>query len=351
MTLSSYRLGLFAFATAGILLSQTVFAAEALPPVDIEPVDIETVAKLDAVPDRIAATPNGHIFVSIPEAPEPSSRLSQINTGKIYPTPIAWQLRNVRALTSDVQNRMWFLFNYAHTQPESYRAALFAYDAVKQRVAFNMSLVTPLIGESYDLDMVVDAKRDIAYIADFANPSPAIVVIDLKTKTAWRAFEGQLPKMGKTSLALETTGTWLYYGANDDTYIYRLRTGDMHKPGSALVKAKPHIERVGAKPPSNAIAIDKAGRVYVAEKGAGAVGVLRPRETYVRLVEGSALRGRAHDLSFTPDGYLYVTVGAEQKAQTQGRPKPLSYVLRFKPSCGCEATLPPGGFLSPPANF
>lgn len=191
-------------------------------------------------------------------------------------------------------------------------------DKVVQRILFD-DTVAPR--NSYLNDVRVDAKRRLAYITD--SGLGALVVVDLKTGASWRVLDDHpstkaeaitVTVEGRTvsaavhadGIALSPKGDWLYYQALTGRTLYRVPTKLLRDAGLPGERIAIMVERVAEVGPSDGLAVDDAGNLYLSSIERNAISRLDPKGKLSTLVEDAALKW-PDSLALTKEGLLFVT--------------------------------------------
>lgn len=191
-------------------------------------------------------------------------------------------------------------------------------NSIVQRILFD-DVVAPK--NSYLNDVRVDAKRRLAYITD--SGLGAIVVVDLKEGTAWRVLEdhpstkaeaGTVTVEGRVvkspihvdGIALSPKGDWLYYQALSGRTLYRVPTKLLKDPGIPDERIAIMVERVAEVGPSDGLAMDDVGNLYLASIEKNAISRLDPKGNLSILAESAALKW-PDSIAVSPEGLLFIT--------------------------------------------
>lgn len=283
--------------------------------------NLETVLAFDQPIGNVAVAEDGRVFFTVhPESRPTGAKLWCWHNGQARPWP-ADQSAFVTPLGVRIHGGKLWLIDHGNHGLNG--ARLFAFDLQTEKRAFEYRFdanSAPL--GSFLQDMAV--SDDVVYIADvsFARKSPAIVVLDLKTKTSRRVLErhpsvmpqdwiirtylkpmtffgGLLAlKPGIDGIALSSDGKTLFYGAMAHDTLFKLNLPDLTTPVA-----------VGKKPLSDGLSTDAAGNVYITDVEYGAVVRMNPEGKKATLVQSEKIRW-ADALSFGPNGYLYLADSA-----------------------------------------
>ena len=313
------------------------------PPLWSEAV-LEPVANLDRPPGNIAVSATGDVYFTFHPEGAPAVNVARLRkdpngqpTSEFDPYPdLAFQERFISPLSVriDRQNRLWVLdlANHATATPK-----IFAFNLADGGLLLEYEIpsdIAPL--GSHMNDMQIDSAGEFIYIADASifRKSPALIVFDIKNRTARRVRENHesvtaenfISKVGGRdmvvlgafvirphvdSIALSRDGQWLYYAAVNAQHMYRVRAADLRDKSLDPATLAAKVERFARKSHSDGITIDDAGNLYLSDPEHDAVTALRANGEFQTLVTSSKLRW-PDGFSFGPDGYVYVTCSALQ---------------------------------------
>jgi sugar lactone lactonase YvrE len=295
---------------------------------------------------NVAVSRDGRVFFTVhPESRPRGNRLLEWIAGAAVPFPsgtVQPHLFNtVLGVVIDRHERLWTIDHGNHGFGT---ARLLAFDLTNGNVLhdheFRQQIAPP---GSLLQDLAVSADGETVFIADASlwRKQPAIVVYDVSTRQARRVLESHASvsaenfvvrtpgrkmtflaglvdlKAGVDGITVDASGEWLYYGAINQSGLYRVRTSDLRNPIMPARQLEDLIERFSDKPLSDGLSTDKAGNIYVTDVEHGAVALVDPQRSMTTLVRSSRIRW-ADDLSFGPDGWLYIADSAlaEQILQT-----------------------------------
>ena len=135
-------------------------------------------------------------------------------------------------------------------------------------------------------------------------------------------------------IALDTESEWLYYGAMNNSDLYRVRVSDLVNPTLPARQLENDIQRVGDKPLSDGLSSDVDGNIYITDVEHGAVARLAPDGSLTTIISSDRIRW-ADALSFGPDGWLYLADSAipDQVLQSKEHIESRApyFVFRFRP--------------------
>lgn len=297
-------------------------------------------------PGNIAVTPAGRVIVTNQPLDGPSLRIIEVlPDGSIKPFPTEdWAdgpekgevgIAGTIGIIADTKGVVWLLDMGSDAVP----ARILAWDTLKERlhreIVIPKEVVTPI---SFLQDFALDEKRGQIYIADMTFPPPgeahrpAIIVLDLKTGKARRVLEradalmpvaydvviegsvvGGKPAEGKRAahrlginpIAIDPSFEWVYFGTINGDDVFRLPAkalADTSLDDKALAAT---ITTYGKKRPSDGIAVDGKGRVFITDVESSAVGVCTP-DGYRILHQDKTRLAWPDAFAVGPDGWLYI---------------------------------------------
>jgi sugar lactone lactonase YvrE len=302
---------------------------------------LEVVATVNEPPGNITCTPTGRVILSLHQFMNPEWRVAELlPDGTLVPFPNEkWNTKgdpdstfdSVLGLQADAQQIVWFLDNGMRGGGTP---KLVAWDLRIRAVHKIVPLPPPAtVPSSFVNDLAVDRNNESVYIADPAGgANAALIVVDLKTGKARRVLEGHAsvvpeeidlvvdgkaierklpdgtlvrPRIGVNPVALDRFNYWLYYGPMHATSLYRVRTGDLRNASMDAGDLALRVERYSEKPICDGMTMDRAGRIYVTEVGANAVGIIRSDRIYQRWIEDPRLSW-PDAFAFDPNGRIYI---------------------------------------------
>lgn len=302
---------------------------------------LEVVADLDYPPGNIAVSADERIFITLHPEARPPVNLVEWVEGRTRPWPNAAMqpggsdpqaLHEVLSIRIDQQQRLWALDNGKHGLKPG---RLLAFDLSSGDVVHSYTFPRELIGLGSHLnDFQVSPDGQTLYIADasFFARTPAILVYDVATQQARRVIsdhpsvdaEHYLPvvqgrpmqafglvtiRPGVDSIALSRDGTWLYFSAVTNNYMYRVASALLRDPELPSNALKRRIQRVGLKTMSDGLSSDNAGNIYISDPEHSAILRMSPRGQLTTLVRDPRLRW-PDGFSFGPNANLYVTASS-----------------------------------------
>ena len=287
---------------------------------------------------NVAVSADGRVFFTVhPESRPQGNKLLEWVAGAAIPYPngtVQPHLFNtVLGIVVDRQNRLWTIDNGNHGFGV---ARLLAFDLATGDLVHDHEFLPEIApAGSFLQDLQVTADGATVFIADASiwRKAPAIVVYDIATRTARRVLESHASvsaqnflirnplrdmkflgglvnlKAGVDGIAIDAGNEWLYYGAMNNSDLFRISIKDLTDPTLTAQQLDNGIERFAGKPLSDGLSTDVNGNVYITDVEHGAVmrvGQARVLETVVR----SPRIRWADALSFGPNGWLYLADSA-----------------------------------------
>lgn len=313
--------------------------------------DLEIAARLDHPPGNVAVAPDGRVFITFHPDGRPPTRVAEIVDGRPRPYPDeAWQhprdgapyFHTPLSLRIDRQGRLWVLDLAEHGTGTP---RIVAFDLRTDRLVHEHAFgpdIAPLGSHLNDFAVHPDGTRIYIAEASIFGKSPAIVVYDVRRRSARRVLENDrsvvadehvitvegVPqvvfglftiKPGVDSIALDRRGDWLYFAAVTSNHFWRVRSRDLDDARLSAAELSSRVERLAVKTMSDGITIDDADTIYVSDPEHSAIhaydraGRIRTlfRDRRIRWPDG---------FSFGPDGWVYVTCSSLQHVimQTAG---------------------------------
>lgn len=325
---------------------------------------LETVVTSQEPIGNAAVSLDGRVFYTIhPQSGPTGPKLYEWKDGKPVPFPAPEEQTRRFAtplgLAVDAKNRLWVIDPGEHgTQG----ARLIAIDVASGRVVKDHPLssdIAPL--GSFLQDLRTDPAAEVAYIADvsFWRRSPGIVIVDLESGAARRVLDGhpsvvsqniliRTPikdmsffggilalKTGIDGIAVDPSGTWVYWAAMNHTNLYRARTADLKNARLSAGELSARVEDMGRKPLSDGISTDVAGGVLITDIEHGAVLRRTPQGKLETLVRDKRIRW-ADAVSYGSDGFVYLADSAIPHQMLMSKAHMAAHapyhVFRFKPA-------------------
>jgi sugar lactone lactonase YvrE len=327
---------------------------------------LELVVDLDYPPGNIAVSSSGRVFFTLHPNGDPPMKVVELVGGKPVPYPDAsfQQVAKDRpsfdsplAMRIDRQNRLWTLdyARYGRGQPR-----LLGFDLATNAVVHQYDFPSSVAGFLSMLnDFQVDPAGEHIYIAE-ASPirqKPALIVYDIKTRTARRLLDGDKSvtagnyvtvtperaikilgffpiRIGVDSITLDTRGEWLYYAPFTGDRLYRIATRDLNDTSLSGDALGTKVEDFAPKTISDGLGRDDEGNVYITDPEHAAVLAVGPDRRLRTIVKDTKCRW-PDGLSFGPGGWLYVTCSSLQHVmfRTTAHMKANApyQIFRFKP--------------------
>jgi sugar lactone lactonase YvrE len=299
---------------------------------------LEVVADLEYPPGNIAVSKTGRVFFTLhPDGKPPYKVLELIDArGVPYPSeafqtpgPNTPHFDTILSLRIDRQDRLWALdfADFGRGQPR-----LVAFDLQSGALVHQYDFPSKVAGLFSMLnDFQVDPAGEKIYIAETSPviQKPALIVYDTVEGTSRRLLEGhhsvatrnyviQAPgrdmrimgiatlRIPIDSIALDTRGEWLYYGAVTGDRLYRIATRDLNNQSLSAEELAQRVEDYGPKTLSDGLTMDENDNIYLSDMEHSAILTLDSSRRLETLVRDERLRW-PDGFSFGPDGWLYVT--------------------------------------------
>lgn len=293
-------------------------------------------------PGNIAVTPAGRVIVTNHPLDAPTLRVVEVHSdGSTTPFPsLDWSdgpdsgdvgIQATIGIAADTRGNVWILDMGGGGAP----AQLVAWDSNANRLHRRIEIdTTSVVPTSFLQDFALDEQRGKIYIADMTfpppgvEPRPALVVVDIETGSCRRVLESVSQLMpsdtdvviggsvvaspagphhlGVNPIAIDPSFEWVYFGTINGNSIFRLPAAKLADPTVGPDELAAAIERYGPKPPSDGIAVDGSGRVFITDIQASAVGVTTPAG-YEIVAQHDTLLSWPDGFALGPDGSVYVT--------------------------------------------
>ena len=308
----------------------------------------EVIEEVLAYPEPVgdvAISLDGRLFFTVhPESRPPGNRLLEFVDGAAVPYPdISSQLKlfdTVLGVVVDGFNRLWTIDhgNHGLRTPRLLAFDLESGDLIHdERFPENIAPPGSLLS---DLQVSADGRTVIITDASYWRKNPALVVYDIGSGNMRRVLEGDKsvsaePYMirsqdremsflgGIVSLRGGVDGIalgpqWLYFGAMSGSGLYRVKLSDLLNEALPELQLSHRVERYATKPLSNGLSLDTDGNVYVTDIEHNSVFVVGADHEAKTVIQSEKIRW-PEDLSFGPDGWLYVSDSALTELVLQPR--------------------------------
>ena len=327
---------------------------------------LEVVVDLDHPPGNIAVSADARVFFTLHPDGQPPAKVLELVHGMPVPYPNdAFQVpapgtphfQSPLAVRIDRQGRLWVLdyADYGRGQPR-----LLAFDLTTNAVVHQYDFPSDVAGFLSMLnDFQVDPVGETIYIAETSPflQRPALIVYDVARRSSRRLLEGhrsvatedyviQAPgrdmilyalatlRIAVDSIALDTRGEWLYYGAVTGSRLYRVRTRDLLEASLSAAELGARVEDFAAKTLSDGITMDVDDNIYLSDMEHSAIVRLGQDRRLTTLLKDARLRW-PDGFSFGPDGWLYVTCSSLQNvlfvSADEVRANAPYQIFRFQP--------------------
>jgi sugar lactone lactonase YvrE len=312
---------------------------------------------------NVAVSHEGRIFFTVhPESRPPGNKLLEIIAGAAVPYPDGASqhhlFKSVLGLVIDERNILWTI---DHGNHGTKGARLLAFDLATGQIAHDHYFdedIAPVGSFVQDLQVAPDGQTIVIADASFWRKSPALIVYDIQKLSARRVLEshesvtaenylirnrlrdmeflGGLVSLqgGVDGIAFDTDGNWLYYGAINNSGLFRVRLADLRNDELPAEQLGEKIERFSDKPLSDGLSTDYSGNVYVTDVEHGSVFIVGPDRMPETLLQSGRIRW-ADALSFGPGGWLYLADSAIPELVLRSRAHIMAkgpyHIYRFQP--------------------
>lgn len=336
---------LFILAALGALLASCGKEDNTTPGTENLNVALTPVATSSVLWTGVAVPKDGRVFATFPRMDTDTIpySLAVVSGAQATPWPnAAWNtwdptvapqnhFVSVQGLYLDTNNFLWVL-DAASPQMRgvvSGGAKLLKFDPVTgqlaQRIDFDNTTVYP---GSYLNDVRVDAAKNVAYVTD--SNQGAIIVVNLTTSRSrrllgndpstksenltltvegrvWRNQSGKLPSVDADGLALTPARDYLYYHATTARGLYRIGTQYLQDETLTATQLASHVEHVADTDPTDGMAFDAQGNLYLTSITQNAVTRLTPAGQTQIVAQDTQLKWPDSYGFGANDGALYVT--------------------------------------------
>ena len=324
---------------------------------------LETVLAYPEPIGNVAVSRDGRVFFTVhPESRPKGNKLLEWIDGAAEPYPSGTVqphlFDTILGVAVDRHERLWTIDNGNHGFGV---ARLIAFDLGSGGIVHDYRFrpdVAP--AGSFLQDLQVSADGGTVFIADASiwRKAPAIIVYDVVTRSARRVLEGHRSvsaedwlirtparemqflgglvslKTGVDGIAIDPANEWLYYGAMNNSDLYRVPVRNLLDHTLTERELRATVERVGRKPLSDGLSADLEGNVYITDVEHGAVMRIGDDRLLQTVIRSARIRW-ADALSFGPDGWLYLADSAISEQVLKSREYIASHgpyhVFRFRP--------------------
>lgn len=312
------------------------------------------------MPTGVTVSREGRLFISIPRWRDATTfTVAEIVNGQPVPFPNPEintlpqgnpktglsdpsRLISAQSVVVDDDDRLWILdtgsINFQPTAPGGPK--LVCVDLATRTVTRTIPIPREAALEtSYLNDVRFDLRRGtrgMAYISDSTQTGPnAIIVVDLDTGAAWRRLSGhpsvtadrnyvpiiegrpfvsrssmfsrsQPVRIGVDGIALSPDGRTLYYTVFSGQRLYSIPTDLLVDPAISDADVARGVRFLGDKGfPSDGMACDAAGNLYMTDYANNAIKILTPQGRTVTLLQDPTLLF-PDTLSLSGDGKLFI---------------------------------------------
>jgi len=309
---------------------------------------LETIAVFnDTRPGNITVTPQGRVIVTQQPLDQPKLRVVEIlPDGSTQPFPnLDWSdgpgtgevgIAATIGIASDSNGIVWILdLGSATSAPK-----LVAWDSVNDQLHRLIDIPSEATrSTSFLQDFALDEKREKIYIADMTSPplgtapQPAFVVVDIKSGTSRRVLEGAkalmpvatdivingslvgsrsnegsaIPaRMGLNPITIDPAFEYVYFGTVNGNEIFRLPAAALADSGHGRTDLMGMITHYADKVPSDGIAVDRSGRVFVTDLESSGIGLATP-SGYQLIAQDDVRLLWPDGLALGPGDWVYVT--------------------------------------------
>ncbi|MDA8413614.1 MAG: L-dopachrome tautomerase-related protein [Desulfobacteraceae bacterium] len=201
-----------------------------------------------------------------------------------------------------------------------------ANDTIERNIPFDE---TAAPRSAYLNDVRIDQDGDFAYITD--SGTGAILVVDLSNGTTRRRLaghpstkaepgyvpvidgkelrneQGQVPQIHADGIAIDSSGTYLYYHALTASSLYRIRTSALKDFSLSEEQLAGFVEKVADTGAVDGMLTDADDNLYLTSLERNAIMRYRPAGDILEtVVAGDAIQW-PDSMDISPDDFLYVT--------------------------------------------
>ncbi len=299
---------------------------------------LETVLTYPEPIGNVAVTESGRLFFTVhPESRPRGNKLLEWVDGAAEPYPngtVQQSLfRTVLGLFIDDQNRLWSIDHGNHGFGD---ARILAFDLETNELVHDHTFpgaVAPAGSMLQDLRVSPDGRWVFIADASIWRQQPAIIVYDTQSRNARRLLQSHPSvsvenylirtatrdmsyvknllslKAGVDGLTLDDAGEWLYYGAINQSGLYRVPVQALIDPSLPDRQVANQIERVTDKPLSDGLNAGTEGHIYITDVEHGAVMRWHPDSNLETVIRSDEIRW-ADNLDFGEADWIYLADSA-----------------------------------------
>ena len=281
---------------------------------------------------------DGRLFFTVhPESRPQGNKLLEWVSGAAVPYPsgtVQPQLfDSLLGLTLDSQNRLWTI---DHGSQGFGVARLIAFDLATGEVVHDHTFsdsVAPLGSLLQDLRVSSDGRFVVIADGSVLRKRPAIVIYEIAPRAARRILESHESvsaenyvirnpikdlsfvgglftlKIGVSGIAIDANDEWLYYGAANQSGLYRVPMQYVTDPSVPPATLAQHVERYSEKPFSDGLTNDETGNIYITDVEHSSIFLVGKDRQIRTLIRSEKIRWAAA-VAHGPGDYIYVSDSA-----------------------------------------
>jgi sugar lactone lactonase YvrE len=305
-------------------------------------------AAIEQPPGNLTITPDGRRILSLHQYYNPVRVLAELDPqgdavrrfaqrGEgVLPTGLV----AVLGIRSDTAGVLHILDNGNSGKAPS---RLLLWDTYANRLVRTIELGGVTDTNSFVNDLAFDYRRNQVYISDPAGgPNAALIVVDMATGRPRRVLQGhasmvpepetfavegitptrrkpdgtlEQPRIGVDGIGIDHAHEWVYYAPLHGRTMYRIPAAALADTSLGDSALAARIERYASKPPSDGIAIDRAGNIYLGDLPNNALGVITVDRRYHELARSPELKW-VDDFAWAPDGSLHIVTTQLHRSPT-----------------------------------